>query len=182
MRLRKREHTIRERRDTTIKTFLTEFDSDKHLNGQSEAILAKKAAIGDLSSLSLLVNAHLKLVKAVAIRYRKQGLSLQELIYAGNIGLVKAATRFSSENNTSFRHYAIWWIRQSILKALHEQAQISLAPAIMIQELWEISKSFSRFENDADQEPNDLEMTELLHSKVYEIAKMHNLLPSAHRA
>jgi RNA polymerase primary sigma factor len=179
MKTRRRENTIRERRNKTVKNFLTEYDTRKQLSGQDEIELAKQARNGDLTALSLLVNAHLKLVKAVAMHYRKQGLSVEELTYAGNIGLIKAASRFDTTKADTFRHYAIWWIRQSILKALHEQAQISLAPSIMIQELWQISNRFNNLEADADLEPSDKEMANLLQAKVYEIARLHSLTPIA---
>ena len=175
MRTRKRENTIRERRSKTIKTFLSEFSPEQQLSGQDELELARKARGGDLLALSILVNAHLKLVKAVAMRYRKQGLAVEELIYAGNIGLVKAASRFDCEKSETFRYYAIWWIRQSILKALHEQAQIESAPAYMIHELWQISTRFDAVENATEKDPTDKDMRELLKAKVYEIASLHKI-------
>lgn len=182
MRTRKKENTIRDRRSKTINTLLNEFDPQRQLSGQDEMALARKARNGDLTALSLLVNAHLKLVKAIAMRYRKQGLSVEELTYAGNIGLIKACSRFDATKAESFRHYAIWWIRQAILKALHEQAQIEMAPAIMIHDLWQISRGFNSLETASDLEPTAGEMRDLLQAKVYEIASIHKLpiqLPKA---
>lgn len=75
----------------------------------------------DSEAISVLITSNLRFVVSVARRYRGRGLSFLELINEGNIGLLKAAKRFDLENKVKFISYAVWWIRQSIQKALFEQ-------------------------------------------------------------
>ncbi|MBI5749097.1 MAG: RNA polymerase sigma factor RpoD/SigA [Nitrospinae bacterium] len=99
--------------------YLKDISSIKPLSGKEEKILAAK---GDQKSLNELVSRNLKYVVSVANRYKGCGLSLPDLINEGNIGLIEAAKRFDPQRGVKFITYAVWWIRQSILHALAEQA------------------------------------------------------------
>ena len=99
--------------------YLKDISSIKPLSGKEEKILAAK---GDQKSLNELVSRNLKYVVSVANRYKGCGLSLSDLINEGNIGLIEAAKRFDPQKGVKFITYAVWWIRQSILHALAEQA------------------------------------------------------------
>lgn len=99
--------------------YLKDISSIKPLSGKEEKILAAK---GDQKSLNELVSRNLKYVVSVANRYKGCGISLPDLINEGNIGLIEAAKRFDPEKGVKFITYAVWWIRQSILHALAEQA------------------------------------------------------------
>ncbi len=92
------------------------------LDEDEEKELVKSVQQGDEESIKRLVSANLRFVVSVARRYRGRGLSYLELINEGNLGLLKAAKRYDSSKNVKFVSYAVWWIRQSIQKAIFEQA------------------------------------------------------------
>ncbi len=177
MRVEKKENGLRERRSKTVRAYLLEYTA-KHAVSENDTLgLASAAQSGDLSSLNTLVNAHLSLVKTVARKYQNQGLSFQELCYTGNIGLIKACNRFDESKGVSFRTYAIWWIRQSVSKALQEHLRISEVKGVSLTDLWVIPESFSSWEAMDDTEPSRRQMHAFLNTKVYEIAKLN---PKAH--
>jgi len=92
------------------------------LNEEEERELVRRVQVKDAEATEQLITANLRFVVSIAQRYRGRGLSFLELINEGNIGLLKAAKRFDLENNVKFISYAVWWIRQSIQKALFEQS------------------------------------------------------------
>lgn len=92
------------------------------LNEQEQRKLVERVKENDDVAVNDLITANLRFVVSVARRYRGRGLSYLELINEGNLGLLKAAKRFNLENNVKFISYAVWWVRQSIQKALFEQA------------------------------------------------------------
>lgn len=94
----------------------------KVLTDEEERILVVLVQQEDEGAINKLITANLRFVVSVARRYRGRGLSYLELINEGNIGLLKAAKRFDMNMNVKFISYAVWWIRQSIQKALFEQA------------------------------------------------------------
>lgn len=92
------------------------------LSEQEQRKLVERVKKDDKTAVDKLITANLRFVVSVARRYRGRGLSYLELINEGNLGLLKAAKRFNLENNVKFISYAVWWVRQSIQKALFEQA------------------------------------------------------------
>lgn len=92
------------------------------LSEQEQRKLVVQVKENDETAVNKLITANLRFVVSVARRYRGRGLSYLELINEGNLGLLKAAKRFNLENNVKFISYAVWWVRQSIQKALFEQA------------------------------------------------------------
>lgn len=92
------------------------------LTDLEERDLVKRVQINEDGAINTLITSNLRFVVSVARRYRGRGLSYLELINEGNVGLLKAARRFDLNMNVKFISYAVWWIRQSIQKALFEQA------------------------------------------------------------
>jgi RNA polymerase primary sigma factor len=123
------------------------------LTPSEEIRLAERIKEGDDKAVELLVNANLKFVISVAKEYQNQGLPLSDLISEGNYGLVKAAKRFDHEKGFRFISYAVWWIRQSILQSLNDNARMVRLPANIINKITYLNKEISKFEFINEREP-----------------------------
>ena len=109
--------------DTALELYLKDIAKHKTLSSEEEAIFAARIKKGDKKALDTLVKANLRFAVSVARKYQNQGLPLSELISEGNIGLIKAAKRFDEKKNFKFISYAVWWIRQSIFRALADRSR-----------------------------------------------------------
>jgi len=123
------------------------------LTPSEEISLAERIKEGDDKAVDLLVNANLKFVISVAKEYQNQGLPLSDLISEGNYGLIKAAKRFDHEKGFRFISYAVWWIRQSILQSLNDNARMVRLPANIINKITYLNKEISKFEFINEREP-----------------------------
>jgi RNA polymerase primary sigma factor len=108
------------------------------------------------------VKANLRFVVSVAKQYQNQGLSLPDLINEGNVGLIKAAQRFDETRGFKFISYAVWWIRQSILQALAEQARIVKLPLNKIGSINKVNRALTELEQKFEREPTINELSETL--------------------
>jgi len=120
----------------------------KVLDGQEERELIKRVQLKDAEATERLITANQRFVVSIAQRYRGRGLSFLELINEGNIGLLKAAKRFDLGNNVKFISYAVWWIRQSIQKALFEQSGTVRIPPNKIALLNKFRQALERHSGD----------------------------------
>jgi RNA polymerase primary sigma factor len=116
-----------------------------------------------------LAKANLRFVVSVAKQYQGQGLSLPDLISEGNLGLIKAATRFDETRGFKFISYAVWWIRQQILQSLAEQARIVRLPLNKIGSINKINKAFARLEQEHERPPTAHELAEVLEMTLEEV-------------
>ena len=123
------------------------------ISAEEEVELAKRIKEGDQKALDKLIKANLRFVVSVSKQYQNQGLSLPDLINEGNLGLIKAAQRFDETRGFKFISYAVWWIRQSILQALAEQARIVRLPLNKIGSINKINKTLSNLEQEFEREP-----------------------------
>lgn len=148
--------------EDSLDKYLREISEQPLLSPSEEVGLAKRIKQGDDTALERLTKANLRFVVSVAKQYQNQGLSLGDLINAGNLGLIKAATRFDETRGFKFISYAVWWIRQSILQALAEQARIVRLPLNRIGALHKIEKIVQSLEQEYKREPSADEIAEML--------------------
>jgi RNA polymerase primary sigma factor len=125
---------------STLSFYLRELRKIPLLNNTEEQSCARLAAQGDSKARQRLIQANLRFVILVAKRYRKSGIPLEDLINEGNIGLIQAAGRFDPDRGIRFVSYAIWWIRQAILKAIHENSRLIRVPLSRAGELSRIEE------------------------------------------
>ncbi len=137
---------IQVRDDQALDIYLKEIGDTELLKAEDEVELAQRIRDGDEKALETMVQANLRFVVSVAKQYQNKGLALSDLISEGNIGLMKAARRFDEKKGFKFISYAVWWIRQSILHALAEQARLIRLPVNKIEELRRIERSIKKRE------------------------------------
>ena len=153
-------------RDTlSLDKYLHEIGKVELLSAEKEVELAKRIKKGDNKALETLIKANLRFVVSVSKQYQNQGLSLPDLINEGNLGLIKSAERFDETRGFKFISYAVWWIRQSILQALAEQARIVRLPLNKIGSLNKIHKAFNKLEQEFQREPTTDEVAALIETK-----------------
>src|SRR5512147_1857310 len=150
--------SITNRESASLDKYLQEIGKEELITVEEEVELAQRIKKGDKSALEKLTRANLRFVVSVAKQYQNQGLSLPDLINEGNLGLIKAAQRYDETRGFKFISYAVWWIRQSILQALAEQARIVRLPLNKIGSITRINKTFSRLEQEYQREPTPEEI------------------------
>lgn len=139
--------------DDSIAKYFKDVRKSVILTPVEEVDLAKRIKNGDEKATEILVKANLKFVVSIAKEYQGQGLPLSDLISEGNYGLIKAASRFDHKRGFRFISYAVWWIKQSIIQSLNDNARIVRLPANVINKISKLNKEISRFENDNEREP-----------------------------
>lgn len=153
---------VTNRETLSLDKYLHEIGKVGLLTAEKEVELAKKIKKGDRDAFEKLINSNLRFVVSVAKQYQNQGLTLPDLINEGNLGLIKAAQRFDETRGFKFISYAVWWIRQSILQALAEQARIVRLPLNKIGSINKINKAFNQLEQEFQREPTSKEIAEIL--------------------
>src|SRR5438105_12696823 len=160
---------ITNRDSQAVEKYLQEISKIPMITPEEETTLAQRIKMGDQRALDKLVQANLRFVVSVAKQYQHQGLSLSDLINEGNLGLIKAAQRFDETKGFKFISYAVWWIRQSILQALAEQARIVRLPLNKVGLTNRIQKAFSQLEQEFEREPSAEELAEVLGMELEEV-------------
>jgi RNA polymerase primary sigma factor len=153
---------ITNRESRSLDKYLQEIGAVQMITAEEEVELARRIKTGDKVALERLVNANLRFVVSVSKQYQNQGLTLCDLINEGNLGLIKAAQRFDETRGFKFISYAVWWIRQSILQALAEQARIVRLPLNRVGVLSKIAKAYSALEQQFEREPSAAELAAVL--------------------
>ncbi|HCK20702.1 MAG TPA: RNA polymerase subunit sigma [Bacteroidetes bacterium] len=161
--------SITNRESESLEKYLQEIGKVDLVTAEEEVLLAQKIKQGDQDALEKLVKANLRFVVSVAKQYQHNGLTLNDLINEGNVGLVKAAQKFDETKGFKFISYAVWWIRQSIMQALAEQSRLVRLPLNKVGSLSKINKAFSELEQQYEREPTPEELAECLELGVDEI-------------
>ena len=154
--------SITNRESASLDKYLQEIGREEMISVEQEVELAARIRKGDRRALETLTKANLRFVVSVAKQYQNQGLSLPDLINEGNLGLIKAAEKFDETRGFKFISYAVWWIRQSILQALAEQARIVRLPLNQVGSLNKITKALAKFDQENERRPSSEELASII--------------------
>lgn len=162
MRQLKISKSITNRASQSLDKYLHDISKEELITAEQEVELAIRIKQGDQIALEKLTKANLRFVVSVAKQYQNQGLTLADLINEGNLGLIKAAKKFDETRGFKFISYAVWWIRQSILQALAEQARVIRLPLNQVGSISRINKTFSELEQRLQRAPTAAELADEL--------------------
>jgi RNA polymerase primary sigma factor len=162
MRIFKISNQITNRENISLEKYLSEISKIPLLTADEEDELAGRISNSDKAALHELIQANLRFVVSVAKHYQNMGLSLSDLINEGNLGLIKAAERFDKTRGFKFISYAVWWIRQAILRSVAENSRIVRLPLNKIALQNKIKKAYNQLNQEFLIEPSIAEMADFL--------------------
>ncbi|SEU33563.1 RNA polymerase, sigma 70 subunit, RpoD [Lacrimispora sphenoides] len=158
-----------------VRMYLKEIGTVPLLNAEEELRLAKRKADGDDDAKERLIEANLRLVVSIAKRYTGRGMSFLDLVQEGNLGLIKGVEKFDYTKGYKLSTYATWWIRQSVTRALADQARTIRVPVHMVETINKMSKMQRKLTLELGYEPSVSELAEALdmtEDKVMEIMQI----------
>ncbi|MDD7351409.1 MAG: RNA polymerase sigma factor RpoD [Clostridia bacterium] len=161
--------------DDSVKMYLKEIGQVPLLTTEEEVELAKRMNEGDVSARDKLSVANLRLVVSIAKRYVGRGMHFLDLIQEGNLGLMKAVEKFDYERGFKFSTYATWWIKQSITRAIADQARTIRIPVHMVETINKLGRVSRNLLQTLGREPSAAEIAEkmgITEDKVIEIQKI----------
>ena len=161
--------SITNRESASLEKYLQEIGRVPLLTMEEEIQLTTLIKHGDKRALDRLVKANLRFVVSVAKQYQGQGLSLPDLINEGNIGLIKSVERFDDTRGFKFISFAVWWIRQSIIKAIADNARLVRMPLNKVILSSRIQKAGSALEQELGRAPSAEELAEALGMELHEV-------------
>ena len=148
--------------DNSIKIYMREMGQFSMLSADEEIKLANRIAEGDQSAKNELVEANLRLVVSLARHYQGCGLSYQDLIQEGNIGLIKAAEKFDVSKGFRFSTYASWWIKQALSRAIADQSRTIRIPVHMTENINKFKKTERDLLSQLNREPKIKEIADAM--------------------
>lgn len=148
--------------DNSIKIYMREMGQFSMLSAEEEIELANRIAEGDQSAKNELVEANLRLVVSLARHYQGCGLSYQDLIQEGNIGLIKAAEKFDVSKGFRFSTYASWWIKQALSRAIADQSRTIRIPVHMTENINKFKKTERELLSQLNREPKIKEIADAM--------------------
>ena len=158
-----------------VRMYLKEIGTVPLLSADEELRLAKRKAEGDESAKERLIEANLRLVVSIAKRYTGRGMSFLDLVQEGNLGLIKGVEKFDYTKGYKLSTYATWWIRQSVTRALADQARTIRVPVHLVETINKMSKMQRKLTLELGYEPSVTELAEALEmseDKVMEIMQI----------
>ncbi len=158
------------RESKSLDQYLQDIGRVDLITPEQEIELAIRIKQGDIKALEMLTKANLRFVVSVAKQFQNQGLSLEDLINEGNLGLIKAAKRFDETRGFKFISYAVWWIRQSIMQAIAEQSRMVRLPLNRVGALNKMAKVFRSLEQEYERKPTAQELATELDMEVDAVA------------
>lgn len=152
--------SITDRKDASLGIYFKDVSKLSMITPEKEVELTKRIKLGDKVAANELVTANLRFVISVAKQYQNKGLDLVDLIQEGNIGMLEAAYKFDETRGYRFISYAVWWIRQSIMRAISEQCRTVRVPMSQIVNMSKINKMSEKFEQKNGRVPSMEEIEE----------------------
>lgn len=152
--------SITDRKDASLGIYFKDVSKLSMITPEKEVELTKRIKLGDKAAANELVTANLRFVISVAKQYQNKGLDLVDLIQEGNIGMLEAAYKFDETRGYRFISYAVWWIRQSIIRAISEQCRTVRVPMSQIVNMSKINKMSEKFEQNNGRAPSMEEIEE----------------------
>ena len=152
--------SITDRKDASLGIYFRDVSKLSMITPEKEVELTKRIKLGDKAAANELVTANLRFVISVAKQYQNKGLDLVDLIQEGNIGMLEAAYKFDETRGYRFISYAVWWIRQSIMRAISEQCRTVRVPMSQIVNMSKINKMSDKFEQKNGRTPSMEEIEE----------------------
>lgn len=154
--------SITKRETESINSYFSEVAQIPLLTEVQEYNLFQRVAEGDDEALSLVIKANLRFVISVAKQYQNQGVSLEDMINDGNFGLIKAAKKFDNSRGFKFISYAVWWIRQSIMQSIAENARTIRLPVNQINTINKVNRIGAKLEQELEREPTMEELANVM--------------------
>jgi RNA polymerase primary sigma factor len=161
--------------DNGIKIYLREIGQIPLLTPQEEIELAAKIKRGDKAARAKMIKANLRLVVKIAHDYANLGLPLLDLISEGNIGLMKAVERFDPKKGGKLSTYGAWWIKQSIKRALANQAKTIRLPVHLVDKISKMKRIAMKMSEQLGREPTDQELADELDMPRAKVAQLREI-------
>ena len=161
--------------ENNIKIYLREIGQVALLTPQDEIELAARIKKGDKAARTRMIKANLRLVVKIAHDYSNLGLPLLDLISEGNIGLMKAVERFDPLKGGKLSTYAAWWIKQSIKRALANQAKTIRLPVHLVDKISKMKRVIHRMGEELGREPSDDELAARLRMPVAKVTQLRTI-------
>jgi RNA polymerase primary sigma factor len=161
--------------DTGLSRYLREIGGFPLLTLQQEIELAAKIKKGDAKARERMINSNLRLVVTIAHDYANLGLPLLDLISEGNIGLTKAVERFEPRKGAKLSTYAMWWIKQSIKRALANQSKTIRLPVHLVDKIAKVRRVSLQMSDELGREPTDDELGEEIGIAPEKVARLRSI-------
>lgn len=142
----------------SIKNYFKDLRKIDQISGNEQTELAIKAKAGDSQAMDKLVKCNLRFVLTIAKEYQYGNVDIEDLINEGNIGLIKAVSRFSPTKGFKFISYAVWWVRQSIMQYIYENGNMVRLPINKINVIGKVNKASEQLFHELDREPSSEEI------------------------
>ncbi len=170
-----RQNSFSETELDATRLYLSEIGFTPLLTAEQETDFAQRARRGDTEARKRMIESNLRLVVKIARRYMNQGLALLDLIEEGNLGLIRAVEKFDPDKGFRFSTYATWWIRQTIERALMNQARTVRLPIHVIKEIKIYMRAARKLAQTLDREPSSEDVAAMLDRPLESVKRMFGL-------